>query len=319
MRIRSNQIIRKIIAAAVLCAASVLSFAQTDPLAQARSLLDAGKAKESETILRDYLSQNPSSADAHFLLGYALFREQRAKESLAELTTGAKFRQPRADELKIVAADYVMLGDFSDADKWFTQVVSQIPDDADAWYLLGRTKYNEDEFAAAISSFERALALHPRHVEAENNIGLAWKELNDSGKAKTAFLAAIEWQGNSPVDAQPFLNLGTLLADSNQVADALPYLTKATELSPQNPTVHEQLGKAYFAMNRLPEAQAELERAIALSPETATLHYKLGQILRKAGLQERARQEFAIVEKLSGAHSSSKTPNPPSSSSNGPN
>jgi Flp pilus assembly protein TadD len=319
MRIRSNQIIRKIIAAAVLCAASVLSFAQTDPLAQARSLLNAGKAKESETILRNYLLENPSSADAHFLLGYALFRDQQAKESLAEFTAGARFRQPRADELKIVAADYVMLSDFSDADKWFTQVVSQTPDDADAWYLLGRTQYNENEFAAAISSFDRVLVLHPRHVEAENNIGLAWKELNDTGKAKTAFLAAIEWQGNSPADAQPFLNLGTLLADSNQVAESLPYLTTSAELSPQNPTIHEQLGKAYFAANKLPEAQAEMERAIALSPDTAVLHYKLAQILRKEGMQERARQEFAIVEKLSGTHSSSKTPDPPSSSSNGPN
>jgi tetratricopeptide (TPR) repeat protein len=161
--------------------------------------------------------------------------------------------------------------------------------------------------------------LHPRHVEAENNIGLAWKELNDLGKAKTAFLAAIEWHGNNPVDAQPFLNLGTLLADSNQAADALPYLTKSAELSPQNPTVHEQLSKAYLAMNRLPEAQAEMERAIALSPDTAALHYKLGQVLHKEGMQERARQEFTIVEKLSGTHSSSKTPNPPSSSSNKPN
>jgi tetratricopeptide (TPR) repeat protein len=310
---------RHIVTAAVLCTASALGWTETDPLAQARSLLDAGKIKEPETILRDYLLQNPSSADAHFLLGYALFRDQKAKESLAEFTAGAKFRYPRADELKIVASDYVMLSDFSDADKWFTQVVSQTPDDADAWYLLGRTKYNESEFAAAISNFERALALHPRYIEAEDNIGLSWKELNDPEKAKTAFLTAIGWQGKSPVDAQPFLNLGTLLAETNRVADALPYLTRSAELSPQNPRVHEQLGKAYLAMNRLPEAQAEMERAIALSPDTSALHYQLAQILRKEGMQERARQEFAIVEKLSGTHSSSKTPNPPSSSNDGPN
>jgi Flp pilus assembly protein TadD len=271
-----------------------------------------GKAVESESILRSYLAAHPENADAHFLLGYALFRQQKATESLAEFTAGAQFRRPRADELKVVAADYVMLADYSDADKWFSQVVSETPDDADAWYLLGRTRYNENEFAAAISAFERALTLRPKYVEAENNIGLAWKELNDLEKARAAFQAAIDWQGESPIDAQPFLNLGTLLAGANNNQQALAPLSKALSLAPDNPSAHEELGKVYLAMNRLGEAQSELEKAIALSPETSSLHYKLGQILRKEGQADRARQEFAICERLNGAHSSSKTPNPPS-------
>ncbi len=256
MRTKISRGTRIVIAAAILGVVSAPGSSETDPVAQARSLLDAGNIHESEAILRNYLLTNPSSADGHFLLGYALFRDQKAKESLAEFTAGAKVRAPRSDELKIVAADYVMLGDFSDADKWFSQVVAQTPEDADAWYLLGRTKYSESEFAEAISGFERALALHPRYIEAENNLGLSWKELNDPEKAKKAFLMAIEWQGSAPTDAQPFLNLGTLLADSNQTAEAIPYLTKSADLSPENPTAHEQLGKAYSAMNRLPEAQA---------------------------------------------------------------
>jgi len=303
---------------AVLCAASALSQTSADPVAEARSLLDAGKIQESETILRSYLAANPSAADAHFLLGYALFRDQRSKESLAEFTAGAKFRRPRADELKIVAGDYVMLGDYSDADKWFSQVVSETPNDADAWYLLGRTKYNENEFTAAISNFERAITLHLKFVEAENNIGLSWRELNDYDRARAAFETAIFWQGDAPVDAQPFLNLGTLLADDHKDNEAVPYLTKAVALSPANPTAHEELGKTYLAMNKLPDAQAELEKAITLAPDVSALHYKLAQILRKEGSIDRAQQEFALCEKLNGAHSSSKTPNLPPSKSAGP-
>lgn len=278
-------------------------------------MLDQGKAAESESILRSYLVANPNSADAHFLLGYALFRQQKAKDSLAEFTAGAKFRRPRADELKVVASDYVILADYSDADKWFSQVVSETPDDADAWYLLGRTKYNEQEFEAAISAFEHALKLRPKYVEAQNNIGLAWKELNDREKARAAFQTAIDWQGDSPHDAQPFLNLGTLLADGGNNEQAAGLLAKALALAPNNPSAHEELGKVYLAMNRLSEAQSELEKAVALAPETSSLHYKLGQILRKEGQADRAREEFAICERLNGAHSSPKTPNPPSGSS----
>ena len=300
------------LAALILSGASVLCSAQADPLSEARSLIDQGKVAQSESILRNYLGSNPNSADAHFLLGYALFRQQKAKDSLAEFTAGAKFRRPRAVELKVVAGDYVMLGDYSDADKWFSQVVSEMPEDADAWYLLGRTKYNENEFEVAISAFEHALKLRPKYVEAQNNIGLAWKELNDREKARAAFQSAIDWQGDSPVDAQPFLNLGTLLADGGNNDQAIGLLNKAISLAPGNPSAHEELGKIYLAMNRLTDAQSELEKAIALAPETSSLHYKLGQVLRKQGQADRAREEFAICEKLNGAHSSSKTPNPPS-------
>ncbi|KAA6463178.1 tetratricopeptide repeat protein [Acidobacteria bacterium AB60] len=295
----------------VAATGTLFSQGPTDSLAATRALLDSGKVQEGETAIRVYLASHPSSADAHFLLGYALFREQKAQASLDEFTAGAKFRRPGSVELKIVAADYVMLNDLSDADKWFSQVVRESPNDADAWYLLGRTKYNENEFAAAIAALEHALTLHPKLVEAENNIGLAWKELNDKDKARSAFATAIAWQGDAPLDAQPFLNLGTLCAESQENEKALPLLLRAQSLAPGNPSVHEELGKVYLAMNRLAEAQAELERAVALSPETSSLHYKLGQVLRKEGQSARAQEEFAICERLNGAHSSSKTPNPP--------
>jgi tetratricopeptide (TPR) repeat protein len=305
-----------LLAAVLLCAMSARCQPPVEPLTEARALLDAGRIAESEALLRKFSAANPSSADGHFLLGYALFREQKATESLAEFTAGAKFRRPRADELKVVAADYVMLGDYSDADKWFSQVVSEMPEDADAWYLLGRTRYSESDFARAISAFERALTLRPGYVEAENNIGLAWKELNNREKARAAFQTAIDWQGESPVDAQPFLNLGILLADANEYQQALSVLTKGLSLAPKNPSFHEELGKVYMAMNRLGDAQSELEQAIALAPDTSALHYKLGQILRREGQVGKAQEEFAICERLNGAHSSAKTPNPPSA--NGP-
>ena len=282
-----------------------------DPLVRARSLLAAGKLAESEAALRSMAQAHASSGEAHFLLGYVLFREKKATESLAEFTAGAALQHPRADELRIVASDYVMLGDYGDADKWFTAVVVEKPDDADAWYLLGRTKFNENNFTAAVSCFERVLSLHPRHVEAENNLGLAWLELSHPEKAKAAFQSAIDWQGNAPADAQPFLNLGGLLTDQNSYDKAIPYLTKAAALSPDNPKVHEELAQVYAAQQNLQQAQRELEKAVALAPKISGLHYKLGQIYRKEALRERAEQEFAICAQLNSTHSSAGTPNPP--------
>lgn len=281
------------------------------PLAEARSLATSGLLAKAEAIVRSYLDRNPASADAHFLLGYVLFREQRARDSLAEFTAGAKYRRPKADEFMTIASDYVLLDDYVDADKWFSEVTQERPDDADAWYLLGRTQYNENDYPKAVASFGRALALHPRYIEAENNLGLAWRATNQTDKAKDAFQTAIAWQAEHPVDSQPYLNLGTLLADASQFDQALPYLTEAVALAPDNPRIHEELAHVYEATNSLPKAQSELERAVALAPKAAALHFKLARVYRRQGLQEQAKRELDLCEKLNGTQSSIDTPNPP--------
>lgn len=317
MRARSRTLPTRAAARIVQCAISLSIFSALashsqqakDPLAEPRALLADGKLAGSESALRSYLKDKPNSAEAHFLLGYVLFREQKAADSLAEFTAGARTRRPRAAELKAVASDYVLLGDFADAEKWFTEVVIERPDDADAWYLLGRTRYNENAFTAAVTSFERSLTLKPKNVEAENNLGLALQGLNELDKAKEAFQTAIDWQGATPTDPQPFLNLGTMLAEESDFDHAMPLLLKAATLSPDNPKVDEELGHVYEAQQNLPKAQSELEKAVALAPDTSSLHFKLGQIYRREGMTERAQQEFALCEKLNSTHSSTNTPN----------
>jgi hypothetical protein len=78
-------------------------------LEQARTLLDRGSLKEAEAMVRQYLVQHASSAEGHFLLGHILFRQDKPQDSLAEYTLGAKFHDPGAFELKIVALNYVLL------------------------------------------------------------------------------------------------------------------------------------------------------------------------------------------------------------------
>ncbi len=62
---------------------------------QARALAIEGNLTQSEGLLHEFLRTQPSSADAHFLLGYVLFREEKPRESLAEFTAGARDPPPR--------------------------------------------------------------------------------------------------------------------------------------------------------------------------------------------------------------------------------
>ncbi len=310
-----------------------------DPaLAPARLLLQQGKLSEAEAATRNFLLAHADSAQAHFLLGFILFREigekwreagkgqeatlpysdgsgtgslaefrdAKARESLAEFTAGARYHAASAFDLKIVALDYLLLKHNMDADRWLTQSVQLNSRDAQAWYYLGRTKYSTGQFREAIEAFEQCLKLEPRNVEAENNVGLSYEALQRPDEAIQAFENAIAWQTESSAkDPEPFIELAHLYLNENQPEKAVPYLSQSIAISPNVSKAHEELGKAYSLLHRLSEAQAELEKAIELTPQAPHLHCLLAPVYSKQGLEEKAKAESDRCAALSGTHSTS--------------
>lgn len=308
-----------------------------DPaLAPARELLQQGNLSEAEAATRNFLQAHTDSAEAHFLMGFILFREigekwrdagnaqeatspysdgsaigslaefrdAKAKESLAEFTAGARYHAASAFDLKIVALDYLLLKHNMDADQWLSRSVQLNSRDAQAWYYLGRTKYSEGQFPQAIEAFQQCLKLEPRNIQAENNVGLSYEALGKRDQAIQAFENAIAWETETAVgDPEPFFELAHLYMEQNQPEKAVPYLTHSVAISPKLCKAREALGKAYSLLHRLPEAQAELEKAVALEPATASLHYLLGQVYRQEGMVSKAQAEFDRYDALQQAQS----------------
>lgn len=317
-------------------------------LADAKALFQQGKFSEADHAVRQYLRDHPNSANGHFLLAHILFREiqaqavmdaeapsqahgpmgtsrvmsstpsnvsiseaaqDMAKASLAEFTAGAKFHDPSSADLKIVAFDYVLLGDYFDADKWLTKMLEWAPNDSDGWYNLARTKYTENRFAEAIRAFQQCLKLDPQNVKAEDNLGLALAGLGRNEEATAAYHQAITWQAQSLAkNSDPYINLGSLLIDENRPQEAIANLLRAIEIAPRESRAHELLGKAYTRLEDFPKAQTELEKAIELSPQAPNLHCMLAPVYRKQGLAERAKAEYERCAILTGSHSTPQTP-----------
>ncbi|PYT80976.1 MAG: hypothetical protein DMG40_10715 [Acidobacteria bacterium] len=318
-------------------------------LSDAKSLFQQRRFAEADRAVRGYLKDHPNSADGHFLLGHILFREIQAqakelepqfpaqthgpmasariaastsseasvpkdaqalaKASLAEFTAGAKFHDPSAVDLKVVAFDYVLLVDYPDADKWLTKMLEWAPNDSEGWYYLGRTKYNENRFAEAVSAFQQCLKLDPQNVKAEDNLGLSFAGLGRNEEAAAAYHRAIAWQEQSLAkNPGPYIDLGSLLIDQNRPQEAITFFLRAIEIAPRESRTHELLGKAYTRVGDLPKAQSELEKAIELSPQAPNLHCMVAPVYRKQGLAEKAKTEYERCAALTGTHSVPETP-----------
>jgi Flp pilus assembly protein TadD len=290
-----------------MCAAQQigpLTPGQASSLAAARQLVQDGKFAQADAMLRPLIAADPKAAEPRYLLAYALLREDKPADSLKEYTSAAALRPPTAAELRNVALDYVLLKALPDADRWMSRALAMDANDAETWYAMGRLRYTQGRYGDALTCFEKTIALNPRSVKGENNLGLAYEALNRNEDAVRAYRTAMAWQKDDPAPSeQPLLNLAILLQHRNQLPEAKQLLEQAAKIAPNEPRIHENLGQVYLHTDRAADAAKEFADAVRLAPQNPRYHYLLGQAYRHTGDEGQAKQEFARSAALNGAHS----------------
>ncbi|MFA9421434.1 MAG: tetratricopeptide repeat protein [Gammaproteobacteria bacterium] len=78
----------------------------------------------------------------------------------------------------------VKSANYKKAVKLFNKVVATNPTDADAWNYLGFSNRKLKKFDLALSSYQRALAIDPKHRGANEYLGELYLQTDDLAKAK---------------------------------------------------------------------------------------------------------------------------------------
>jgi len=268
-------------------------------LHRGKALVNLGQFEDAASSLESYRQTHPQSDDAIYLLAYIRFRQNQPKESLRLFTAAASLKNPTADDLKVVALDYVLLGDYDDAARHLEESVAMDPGNIEARYHLGRVRYQQNRFDLAIAAFQEVVRLDPDNVKAQYNLGLSLEARNEMDGAIAAYREAIKLDANLPVhDEQPYLDMGSLLAKSGRMEEAIPLLVRASAITPNSGKVRYQLAKAYFDLNYFEDARREAERAVSLDPGESSDHYLLGRIYQRSGKRELAGEQFRLTEQL---------------------
>jgi Flp pilus assembly protein TadD len=277
-------------------------------LFEGKSLANLGRFPEAEVALRSYTLRHPQSADALFMLGFVLHREDKPADSLRVYTEGAALSTPTAEDLRIVGLDYVLLDDFPDAIRWLTKATEFDPKNEQVWYSLGRCYYSQSRFDEAEKALDRALALNPKDLKAVTNLALVYEMQNRNDDADRIYRESIQLADADPhTDEWPYLNYASFLLERDRAPEAMPLLRRAVAIAPRCADCHAKLGKALVANNDPQGAVAELSQAVALSPDDPKLHYALGHVYRSLGIEDKARAELAISAKLYGTRDSVNT------------
>jgi tetratricopeptide (TPR) repeat protein len=276
---------------------------QGSPFAVEDLTSSAASLREKESSVRTALSHDPDSAELLYALALVLREEGKPHESLDSYTAAARYRKPTTEELRSVALDYVLLDDYDDAIRWLEIAVRMEPDNVRVLYALGRCYYSKDRYQDAGKMFERVLTIDPRHIKAEENLGLVLDAMNEPARAEQTLRKAVSLANANGLDEWPFLDLGSFLVEQDRAKEAVDPLRVAVKIKPDCADCHQKLGRALIGSQDTNGGIAELEKAEQLDPKDPKTHYELGRALRSVGQIERAKQELQLSQSLYKTHS----------------
>jgi tetratricopeptide (TPR) repeat protein/serine/threonine protein kinase len=169
---------------------------------------------------------------------------------------------------------------------WHRQARAQYP--ADFWlnFRLGAA-LAETKPVEAAGFYWVALTVRPQSGTAYYNLGCVLHEQKQLAEAIAAYRKAINCD---PKLAQAHCNLGNALRDQGQLAEAIAAYRKAIDCDPKLALAHSNLGFLHYKQKQLTQAIAAYHKAINCDPKLAQAHCNLG-----AALAEQKRLGEAIV------------------------
>jgi superkiller protein 3 len=176
-------------------------------------------------------------------------------QELLELRTGERANIKRAQKL-------LDLGRTPQAITLLQQMVTNYPNSATCWLMLGRALVHQQDWPAAEQALKKALELAPDNPEIHVQMGVAlYYQWNP--RASFHFHKAIEIQ---PDCAAAYYNLALWLVRIHDGAGATEAFRRAIRIQPNLSDAYLGLGSQLARQGRIAAAVVHLQHAIELNP-----------------------------------------------------
>ena len=166
----------------------------------------------------------------------------------------------------------------------FDSVIEADPANAQALYFKGCACSETGKYMEAIAAYERCIEhAGDRAALPLFNMGVAFQELGEPGKAIEAFQGAI---ASDPTMADAWINIGTLLDDLGDSDMAIECYNTALGINPNDATALSSRGNSLRALRQFSEADASYEAALTENPQDLAARIGRGVCKFELGEQE---------------------------------
>ncbi len=166
-----------------------------------------------------------------------------------------------------------------------------------SWVQRGYVLEDMGYYEEAITSFERAIVLDARCVDAWQGRGIALAKLGYHEEALMSFGRVTRWQAE---DYRAWQNMGRVLMSLGRYAEALSHFDRVLLLKADSYKAWYQRAIALDALNKPMAALSSLDRALKIRPECHYAWTAQGMLLGKLGRYPDAEASFDCSLRLRG-------------------
>ncbi|MEG4033506.1 tetratricopeptide repeat protein, partial [Microcoleus sp. S36b_A4] len=163
------------------------------------------------------------------------------------------------------------------------------PDFHEAWNNRGNALGNLGRWEEARSSYDKALKIKPDSYEVWNNRGIALSNLGRLEEAIASFDKALQIK---PDSYEAWYNRGLALDNLGRLEEAITCYDKALEIKPDLHEAWNNRGTALGNLGRVEEARSSFDKALEIKPDDDEAWYYRGIALGNLGRLEEAIASF---------------------------
>jgi tetratricopeptide (TPR) repeat protein len=244
--------------------------------------------REEYSAIEARLAATPTGADRATVKREIIAYFKRVDGALGELTQLKEEIRGLVERYKQLAAD----ASASPAPQ-FTGARPVVQADhlgASTYVEKGWSLISLGDYAGAIQSLERALALAPDEVQAQSLLGWAQMLAENYDEALGTFSKVLM---REPANALARINVGYICLKKGIFGEAIEHLSRAIRLdNDRKATLYANfyLGLVYQEREMYEDAETFFRKALALGPNLIEAYYELGRSLWFAGRKDDARQ-----------------------------
>ena len=160
-----------------------------------------------------------------------------------------------------------------DSFKAFNNTISNYdPNSSNAYLQLGHSLYSKNHPEAAVTAYNKAIALESQHAVLVNHLGDALLDLGQYKGAAEAYRTTISL---NPKFVQAHANLALSLYLQSQIKEVLEANKKALLLDPESGPAHFNLSLILKKQNKIKEAKNAFKIATRHLTATENIHYEI--------------------------------------------
>jgi len=197
--------------------------------------------------------------------------------------------EPAIEQKFALAIQLKKAGRLSEAEGLCREILAKHPNHADALHQLALIAIQENQIEKALEFIRQAIAINPREVVYQINLGNMLSSLGRYLEAMNAYQAAVQLKPEIP---EAHYNLGLSLYNQGHTAAAIAAYREAIRLKPDYALAYNNLGVALTSQGEFDSGIAAYSRALQLRPNYLEIYTNLGNALKDQGRLDEAIANF---------------------------